>query len=302
MGNELTKYQGEIIRRVEIAINITNKLIKANPNQALQLYDPLKNKYNDIAKEELIEFIKVNFWYFLSAIFRKERTKYYYTTTEISKEILDRIRSTKHKFEFPRCSYKDRIEGEAFDRMKDTKPYEISMKLDEAFKQSLLDLICPTIAGKILSHFADTSIGHILFSEINHSLEDVIPLSLYYALPNGLAELILKVNTPIPVQTTINFKTSEDWQTNIKVHLLQGFSTVAKENKSLIKFTIDNVPPQLRGSQQIEVILTIDINGILHLDSLDRNIKIFIDKKFDGLSKEQIRELREKCLGKSVMT
>lgn len=64
MGNELTKYQGEIIRRVEIAINITNKLIKANPNQALQLYDPLKNKYNDIAKEELIEFIKVNFWYF----------------------------------------------------------------------------------------------------------------------------------------------------------------------------------------------------------------------------------------------
>lgn len=299
MENKIIKYEGGVVKRVGVAIEITNKLIKNSQKLWLQLYNPEQNQYDYAAKEELIDFIKVNFWYFLSAIIQKERRKEYHPNNEISKETIQKIRSTKYQYEFPRCSYKSKIAGEEFDRLKDTMPYEISMKLDDDLKQEILRLVCPTVAGKILSYFADTSIAHILFSVQE---QDIMPMSLYFEAANGLALPILKANTSLPVQAKQSFTTSKDWVKTINVHLLQGFSDIANENKSLMRFSIENIPAAPKGEPQIQVIFEIDTNGILHLTPQDKSLKIIIDKTFDGLSKEQIKQLQEKSIIKSVKT
>ncbi|MBX9720413.1 MAG: molecular chaperone DnaK, partial [Candidatus Obscuribacterales bacterium] len=83
-------------------------------------------------------------------------------------------------------------------------------------------------------------------------LLDVIPLSLGIETAGGLFTRIIERNTTIPTSGTMTFTTTEDGQTSVEVHALQGERDIAAANKSLAKFHLTGIPPAPRGIPKIE--------------------------------------------------
>ncbi|MBX9693086.1 MAG: molecular chaperone DnaK, partial [Cyanobacteria bacterium] len=100
-------------------------------------------------------------------------------------------------------------------------------------------------------------------------LLDVIPLSLGIETAGGLFTRIIERNTTIPTSRTTIFTTTEDAQTSVEVHVLQGEREKAADNKSLAKFYLTGIPPAPRGVPKIEVTFDIDADGIVHCSAKD---------------------------------
>jgi molecular chaperone DnaK len=102
---------------------------------------------------------------------------------------------------------------------------------------------------------------------------------------------LIEKNTTIPTKAQQTFSTAEDNQTAVTVHVLQGEREMAKDNKSLGRFDLTDIPPSPRGVPQIEVTFDIDANGILHVSAKDkatgRETGIEI-KASSGLSDDEI--------------
>ena len=122
-------------------------------------------------------------------------------------------------------------------------------------------------------------------------LLDVTPLSLSIETLGGVATPIIERNTTIPTRKSQIFSTASSNQTQVEIHVLQGERSMANDNKSLGKFTLDGIPPAPRGIPQIEVTFDIDANGILNVTALDkatsRSQKITITAS-SGLSESEI--------------
>ncbi len=125
-------------------------------------------------------------------------------------------------------------------------------------------------------------------------LVDVTPLSLGLETLGGVMTTLIPRNTPIPYKKCEIFTTAADNQTEVEIHVLQGERPMAKDNKSLGRFTLTGIPPAPRGVPQIEVCFDIDVDGILHVTAKDKatgkeqSIKI---QASGGLSKEDIEKM-----------
>jgi len=125
-------------------------------------------------------------------------------------------------------------------------------------------------------------------------LVDVTPLSLGLETYGGVMTTLIPRNTPIPYKKCEVFTTASDNQTEVEIHVLQGERPMAKDNKSLGRFTLTGIPPAPRGVPQIEVCFDIDVDGILHVTAKDKatgkeqSIKI---QASGGLSKEDIEKM-----------
>lgn len=101
-------------------------------------------------------------------------------------------------------------------------------------------------------------------------LLDVTPLSLGLETIGGVMKRLIPRNTTIPVRRSDIFSTSEDNQTMVEVHVLQGEREMATGNKSVGRFKLNGIPPAPRGIPQVQVSFDIDANGILQVTALDR--------------------------------
>ena len=101
-------------------------------------------------------------------------------------------------------------------------------------------------------------------------LLDVTPLSLGLETIGGVMKKLIPRNTTIPVRRSDTFSTSENNQTMVEVHVVQGEREMASDNKSLGRFKLMGIPPAPRGIPQITVSFDIDANGILQVTALDR--------------------------------
>jgi molecular chaperone DnaK len=101
-------------------------------------------------------------------------------------------------------------------------------------------------------------------------LLDVTPLSLGLETIGGVMKKLIPRNTTIPVRRSDIFSTSENNQTTVEVHVLQGEREMAADNKSLGRFKLMGIPPAPRGVPQVLVSLDIDANGILQVSALDK--------------------------------
>lgn len=100
-------------------------------------------------------------------------------------------------------------------------------------------------------------------------LLDVTPLSLGIETMGGVFTKIIDRNTTIPTKKSQIFSTAADGQTSVEVHVLQGEREMAAYNKTLGRFSLNNIPPAPRGVPQIEVSFDIDANGIVHVTAKD---------------------------------
>ena len=137
--------------------------------------------------------------------------------------------------------------------------------------------------------------GGILAGDVDDVvLLDVTPLSLGIETLGGVFTKLIDRNTTIPTSKSKIFSTATDNQSSVDIHVLQGERKMAKDNKTLGRFQLTDIPPAPRGVPQIEVEFDIDKNGIVHVSAKDKGTgneqKITI-KSTSGLSEEEIDEM-----------
>jgi molecular chaperone DnaK len=112
--------------------------------------------------------------------------------------------------------------------------------------------------------------GGVLKGEVEDVLLlDVTPLSLGVETQGGVSTKIIEKNTTIPTKKSQVFSTTEDNQTVVRIHVLQGEREMAADNKSLGRFELVGIPPAPRGVPQIEVTFEIDTDGVVNVSAKD---------------------------------
>ncbi len=102
----------------------------------------------------------------------------------------------------------------------------------------------------------------------NMLLLDITPLSLGIETYGGAVSKIIPRNSTIPASAQEQYTTGVDNQTGIDIHVLQGERELARDCRSLARFTL-KVPPAPAGLPRIEVRFLIDANGILQVAAKD---------------------------------
>ena len=125
-------------------------------------------------------------------------------------------------------------------------------------------------------------------------LLDVTPLSLGIETLGGVCTRLIERNTTIPVKKSQIFSTAQDNQPQVSIHVLQGEREFARDNKTIGRFDLVDIPPAPRGVPQIEVTFDIDANGIVTVSAKDlgtgkeQSIKI---EHSSGLSDDEIEKM-----------
>jgi molecular chaperone DnaK len=112
--------------------------------------------------------------------------------------------------------------------------------------------------------------GGVLTGEVSDVLLlDVTPLSLGVETQGGVFTKIIEKNTTIPTRRAQVFSTTEDHQSVVRIHVLQGEREMAADNKTLGRFELVGIPPAPRGVPQIEVAFDIDTDGVVKVSAKD---------------------------------
>jgi molecular chaperone DnaK len=141
--------------------------------------------------------------------------------------------------------------------------------------------------------------GGVLTGEVKDVLLlDVTPLSLGIETMGGVFTKLIEANTTIPSRKSEVFSTASDNQPAVDIHVLQGERPLAKDNRSIGRFQLSDIPPAPRGVPQIEVTFDIDANGILNVSAKDKGTgkeqKIKIEAS-SGLSQDDIERMKREA-------
>jgi molecular chaperone DnaK len=139
--------------------------------------------------------------------------------------------------------------------------------------------------------------GHALLGDAEEVLLlDVTPHALGIMTAGSRFEELIPQNTTVPTNRTKTFTTSRDYQTGVKILVLQGESEAAEQNELLGEFLLTGLRRAPRGQVEIEVTFTIDADGIVSVEATDletgqrQSIKVTASS---GLTNDEIASMIE---------
>ena len=130
-------------------------------------------------------------------------------------------------------------------------------------------------------------------------LLDVLPLSLGIETMGGGVDQILPRNTTIPAGARASFTTYADNQTGFELHVVQGERELAKDCRSLARFTLRGIPPMPAGMARLDVTFNVDENNLLSITAVERTTGItqrIEVKPSYGLTDEEVERMLEDAL------
>lgn len=138
--------------------------------------------------------------------------------------------------------------------------------------------------------------GGVLSGDVQDVLLlDVTPLSFGIETMGGVYDVVIEANSTIPTKKSKVYSTAADNQPSVEIHILQGERPMARDNRSVGRFILGDIPPAPRGVPQVEVSFDIDANGILSVSAKDKGTgkeqSIRIEAS-TGLSKEEIERMK----------
>ncbi|WP_367389806.1 molecular chaperone DnaK [Lewinella sp. LCG006] len=138
--------------------------------------------------------------------------------------------------------------------------------------------------------------GGVLSGDVQDVLLlDVTPLSMGIETMGGVYDVVIEANSTIPTKKSKVYSTASDNQPSVEIHILQGERSMAKDNRTVGRFILNDIPPAPRGVPQIEVSFDMDANGILSVSAKDKGTgkeqSIRIEAS-TGLSKEEIARMK----------
>ncbi len=141
--------------------------------------------------------------------------------------------------------------------------------------------------------------GGVLTGEVKDVLLlDVTPLSLGIETMGGVFTKLIDANTTIPTKKSETFSTASDNQPSVEIHVLQGERAMARDNRTIGRFHLSDIPPAPRGVPQIEVTFDIDANGIIKVSAKDKatnkeqSIRI---EASSGLTEDEIARMKREA-------
>lgn len=141
--------------------------------------------------------------------------------------------------------------------------------------------------------------GGVLTGDVKDVLLlDVTPLSMGIEVMGGMYDVVIESNTTIPSKKSKTYSTAADNQPSVEIHILQGERPMARDNRTVGRFILGDIPPAPRGVPQIEVTFDMDANGILNVSAKDKgtgkqqSIRV---EAGTGLSKDEIARMKQEA-------
>ncbi len=235
-----------------------------------------------------------------------------FTDSNVSKMKCN-IRDSVYEMEMSLSEYEERC-SELLDKIRQPVKRSLSdahIKLADIDKVVLVggatkSPVVRHFVSKIFKRFPDTNINpdeavalgaaiQAAMKERNESIKEVIltdvcPFTLGTEVvrewqpgcfENGIFCPIIERNTVIPTSRTDRVYTAHDYQTKIRINVLQGESRIAANNLSLGEILVD-VPSKKAGEEAIDITYTYDVNSILEVEVRVVSTNEVVKKVFKG--------------------
>ncbi len=100
-------------------------------------------------------------------------------------------------------------------------------------------------------------------------LLDVTPRSLGIEVKDNKFSKIIEKDSTIPIKAAKTFTSTEDNQSHVNIHVLQGENSNSHDNRSLGKFTLTEIQSAKAGVPRIRVTFFINSDGVVEISAND---------------------------------